>query len=131
MYVRPLKPNLLDTKLTMKLDKTLDVPKSDCWLPAKKDASNLYSCIIKPNIIFFIVGIFILIFLVYRYRLSDQEKRDRKRAIKKREYTKKDRVTDQVADIITQYYDYNKTKMEDDKITDELRRDIQNWKKTL
>jgi hypothetical protein len=72
-----IKPNLLDPILSKKIIMTLNPPKEDYWEPAKNFSQILYQKYIRPNIMFIIFLLFVLLILFYRYRIVKTE-RDRK-----------------------------------------------------
>ena len=69
-----LKPNLLDPKCKIKITRTLNPPREDYWKPTKNVLQTIYADYIRPNFYFFLcLGIF-FVFLMYRYRVIQNQR---------------------------------------------------------
>jgi hypothetical protein len=69
-----LKPNLVDSKFTDKITRTLTQPQRDYWKPAKNLLQRIYQDWIEPNFYFFVFLFAILLFLLCRYRMIQTER---------------------------------------------------------
>ena len=71
---RRIKPNLIDPKITRKISRTINPPEKDYWGPTKSTAQAFYENYIKPNFYFFILVILFICFLIYRYRIVQDQR---------------------------------------------------------
>lgn len=69
-----LKPNLLDPIVEKKIIKTLKPIQPDYWAPAKNSARSFVDNFIKPNIPLLLFIMVIIIFLIYRYRITKKKR---------------------------------------------------------
>jgi|SRR5271154_4061104 len=69
-----LKPNLLDPIIKQKIIKTLNPVKEDYWEPTKNIFQTFYQKYIRPNIYLILFIIFILLVLLYRYRVIQKDR---------------------------------------------------------
>lgn len=71
---KKLKPNLVDPKYRLKINKTLNPPKQDYWKPTKNVLQMVYSDYVLPNIWIIIFIFVILLLLLCRYRMVQNQK---------------------------------------------------------
>ncbi len=69
-----LKPNLIDSKVTDKISRTINPPKKDYWKPTRNVLYVFYSDYVQPNFYFFLFVVTVLLFLLYRYRIVQDQR---------------------------------------------------------
>lgn len=69
-----IKPNLIDTKITNKISRTLNHPQKDYWKPTKNFLQKIYADWIEPNFYFFFFLFVIIILLLCRYRMIQNQR---------------------------------------------------------
>lgn len=75
---KQLKPNLVNPIVKEKIIRTLNPPKEDYWAPTKNVFQSFYQNYIKPNIYLILFLIFLIVLLVYRYRIIKSRKTQNK-----------------------------------------------------
>lgn len=71
---RRIKPNLVDPKISRKISRTINPPKKDYWAPTKSTLQSFYETYIRPNFYFFLFIFVLICFLLYRYRIVQDER---------------------------------------------------------
>lgn len=115
------KPNLIDPIIRKRIMKTLMPEKPDYWGPTRNSFRSFYNNIIKQNIPLVIFVIFIILFLIYRYRATKRERNEKTISDeqnvplvatpplgKQNADRKPDPSTDEYAKLLLQYYNQEK-----------------------
>lgn len=111
---KKLKPNLIDPKCRTKLTRTLNPPQQDYWKPTKNVLQTIYADYIRPNFWFFVFVAIILIFLLYRYRVIQNQRIEEKFMIDQN--TKAKSSEHIYSDIALNIYDRQKVKSHEPRI---------------
>jgi len=105
-----LKPNLLDPKCRTKITRTLNPPREDYWKPTKNVFQMVYADYIKPNFYFFLfVGVF-CVFLLYRYRIIQNQRLEEKFILAQNTKTETNENILTYSDIALNIYNQQKEK---------------------
>lgn len=107
-----LKPKLLDPLLQKKIINTLNPQKDTYWQPIKTEFNNIYNKYISRNLFFIIIILFFLLFLFYRYRITQIERIKllyNQHLSQKDEYSKA--IKDEYSKAVVDLYDKQKEYM--------------------
>lgn len=125
---KKLKPNLVDPKYRAKIGKTLNPPEDDYWKPTKNVAQTIYADYVRPNIWLFVLILAFLIFLLYRYRIiQNQRVEENLRSKKTQENYSPQNPTIDYSDIALHIYNQQKEKSTEPKVNTKRNTDRVNW----
>jgi len=108
MDVKNIKPNLLNPIVRQRLVNAIKPPVEDYWKPVKNRCSSLYENYILPNIYLVIFIIFVIVVLIYRYKITQDNRQNQHHIPEPKYFPQQNNQYMGDSEIALLMYNYNK-----------------------